>query len=506
MSNKAPLLELVGVSKNYGPVRALSNVDFKAYPGRIHAILGENGAGKSTLMKLISGAIRPSEGKLTFAGKTTSFSSTAEAATLGIVCMFQELSLMPSLTVGDNIILARRTGKFGILSKSSYVKARAALDRIGADDIALDTPVQELTLAQRQLVEIAKAIYQEPKFLILDEATSALGASATEKVFSVIRELRDDGCAILFISHRFHEVESLSEEISVFRAGKHINTFKTGEFDRNEIVNMMIGERMEELFPPKRPTLSVDAAPVLQVSNLSFEKEIFDISLSVRAGEIFGLGGLDGQGQQAIPQAIFGCLRGTSGEIKVDGKPYAGRSPFVSKQGAQAIAFVPEDRKTEGMIQSLSIADNLRLAGHGVSGDRCEREKLYRELLDRLELTYGDLDDPVSSLSGGNQQKVLLAKWLALNPRCILLLDPTRGIDVKTKLQIYRLLDELARSGVAILLQSTDYEELVNLCDRVAVVYAGRITRELAGETLTPANLVSAALGLTTNIEERQSA
>jgi len=502
MTSTAPLIDLAGISKTYGPVRALSDVDFSVRSGSTHAILGENGAGKSTLMKLLSGAITPTAGEIRVDGRPVHFTSTRQASERGIVCMFQELSLMPSLSVGDNIVLARPGRNFGFVPGRAYREAKTTLERIGAGAIALDTPVHELTLAERQLVEIAKALYQKPRLLILDEATSALGASAVEKVFSVIRALRDEGCCVLFISHRFHEVEALADRISVFRAGSHIRTFPAGALTRDEIVALMIGQSMEELFPPPRPPVDAAAAPTLRLQDVSFGTELSDISFSVRPGEIYGLGGLDGQGQQRVPEAIFGTLSGVTGTIEIGGRRFERRSPFKAKGRDFAVAFVPEDRKTEGMIQPLSIEDNMRLAGLGLGGGKAaaaERDRRCRALLARLELVCGGLGDPVSSLSGGNQQKVLLAKWLALAPSCLLLLDPTRGIDVKTKAQIYRLLDDLAREGVAIVLQSTDYEELVHLCDRVAVFYGGRVARELAGETLNPENLISAAMGLSRN-------
>ena len=497
MTAAAPLIELSGISKTYGAVRALRDVDFSAFAGTIHAILGENGAGKSTLMKLLSGAAAPSAGDIRVDGRPVRFSGTRDASSRGIVCMFQELSLMPGLSVGDNIVLARPRTRFGLLRRRAYDEAAAALARIGAEGIALDTPVQELTLAERQMVEIAKALYRKPRLLILDEATSALGAAAVEKVFSVVRDLRDEGCCVLFISHRFHEVEALADRVSVFRAGSHVRTFPAGSLSQREIVALMIGQSMEELFPPARPPVGRDTPPCLALRNVGFGHELRDISIEVRPGEIYGLGGLDGQGQQRVPQAVFGTLSGVTGTIEVAGRSFEARSPYKAKRPDFAIALVPEDRKTEGMIQTLSIADNMRLAGLGLgSRDAAQREKRFHDLLGRLELVCGSLSDPVSSLSGGNQQKVLLAKWLALGPRCLLLLDPTRGIDVKTKAQIYRLLHDLALEGVAIVLQSTDYEELVHLCDRVAVFYAGRIAGELAGETLTPENLISAAMGL----------
>jgi len=503
------MIELQGVSKTYGATQALKSVDFRADAGTIHAVLGENGAGKSTLMKLLCGAATPSAGSIRLDGQAVHFANTREAAAHGVVCTSQELSLLPDLRVGENIVLVFPKQRFGFIPRQAWRDAKAVLARVGGSDIALDTPVQELTLAQCQLVEIAKAIYQRPRVLILDEATSALGAAAVEIIFSLVRELRDEGCCILFISHRFHEVQALADRISVFRAGQHVRTAAMGELGRDDMVALMIGQPMTALFPPPRPALAPSAPVVLQLENVSFGQELREVSLVARAGEIIGLGGLDGHGQQRIAQWIFGLLSGASGTLMINGKPVRKRSPFHAKQGATVLALVPEDRKHEGLIPALSIADNLRLAGLGVGGSRrvrAAREASAQALLARLELVCGALTDPVSALSGGNQQKVLLAKWLALAPRCLLLLDPTRGIDVKTRAQIYRLLDDLARAGVAIVFQSTDYEELVHVCDRVVVFYQGRIARELAGATLRPENLIAAAMGLAHDPYQEQAA
>ncbi len=494
-----PIVELRDASKFYGPVQALRSVTLTCKAGEIHAILGENGAGKSTMMKLLSGVIRPTSGAVAVDGQTVALRGTRDASRRGIVCIFQELSLMPALSVGDNIVLARPQTRMGVMQRAAYDEARACLNRIGAGHIALDRAVSELTLAERQLVEIAKALYQKPRLLILDEATSALGADAVERVFAVIRQLRAEGCGILFISHRFHEVHALADVISVFRNGAHVRTFPAGTLDHGDIVSLMIGQSLERLFPPLPPVPASDLAPLLSLSQVGWENELHDVSFDVRRGEIFGLGGLDGQGQQRVLEAVFGLLSRVSGQVKIDGKVYTGRNPARSKSRGIGLAFIPEDRKTEGLIPGLSISENLRLAALGGRlgpeldpGDQAR----IAAILDRLELAFGKMEDAVATLSGGNQQKVLLAKWLVLSPRCLLLLDPTRGIDVKTKAQIYTLLAELAAEGMAIVLQSTDYEELVHLCHRVAVFYQGRIARQLSGDTLTPEMLISAAMGL----------
>jgi ribose transport system ATP-binding protein len=496
-----PLIELKGVCKSYGGVPALSDVDFRCEAGLVHAVLGENGAGKSTLMKLLSGVIRPDRGEILLAGKPIEFSSPGDAARHGIVCMFQELSLMPHLTVGDNIVLARKTGRFGIIPRRAYAAARAALDRVGAARVNLGTRISDLSLAERQLVEIAKALYRTPRLLILDEATSALSSDLADKVFDVVRELRNQNVAVLFISHRLHEVDALANRVSVFRNGRHVETFDAGAHGPDEIVRLMIGQSLGALFPPRPRAIDRDSALGLKVVNLSWDRELADVSLEAHPGEIVGLGGLDGQGQQRFMQAIFGLLKKVTGETRLDGVALGPMSPARAKSRAMGIALIPEDRKTEGLILDMSIAINLKLAAFGrkawgLSHRADASDARIKALIEGLSLTYKRLSDPVWTLSGGNQQKVVLAKWLALSPRCMLLMDPTRGIDVKTKAQIYRLLRDLATEGMTVILQSTDHEELIHLCDRVYVFYRGQVRRELAGADLTAENLISASMNL----------
>jgi len=496
-----PLIRLKSVSKSYGGVPALTDVDFHCEPGLVHAILGENGAGKSTLMKLLAGVIQPDAGEIVLSGATTRLASPREAARHGIVCMFQELSLMPHLSVGDNIVISAPQTRFGLLNRAAYTEARAILDGIGAAGISLAARASELSLAERQLVEIAKALFRKPRLLILDEATSALTNELVQTVFNVLRDLKRRGVAILFISHRMHEVDAIAGRISVFRNGRHIDTFDVGRRSAKEVIDLMIGRSLEELFPP-RPGAPADQTPVvLDISNLDWNGQLRHVSMHVRKGEIVGLGGLDGQGQQHLMHAVFGVLRKVSGRVQVNGRETSGVLPSQAKRSGIGLALVPEDRKTEGLILDMSVAENLRLAAlssapFGILGFDRKSDARIRQLIDRLALTYRSLDAPVATLSGGNQQKVVLAKWLALSPKCLLLMDPTRGIDLPTKAQIYRLLRELAGEGLAVVLQSTDYEELVHLCDRVYVFYNGEIVRELSGNVLTPNALIAASMNV----------
>jgi len=493
------MIELSGVSKSYGGVPALTDISLRIERGMVHAILGENGAGKSTLMKLLAGVIAPDTGTITIDGIARRFSSPRDAGALGIVCMFQELSLMPHLTVGDNLMLGDGGRPFAWIGRHARDAARRTLDSVGGTHIALAQRIADLPLADRQLVEIAKAIHRRPRVLILDEATSALTAERVATVFAVIRRLRDEGTAILFISHRMYEIDALADKVSVFRNGRHIETFAAGSRSRDAMIGLMVGQPLTELFPERVAPPSAEIPPILSCRGLRWSSVLDGIDLDVRPGEIIGLGGLDGQGQQHVMHAIFGVLRRLEGTVSLDGKALGAMTPVRAKAPGTDIALVPEDRKTEGLILDISIADNLRLASlgrkpFGLLQARTPADAAIERLVERLALTYGQLSDPVKTLSGGNQQKVVLAKWLALGPRCLLLMDPTRGIDVRTKAQIYRLLQDLAAEGLAIVIQSTDYEELIHLCHRVHVFYRGRVSREMSSDEVTPDALIAAAL------------
>ena len=493
--NSAPLLEMQNIAMHFGATKALDGVDFVCNAGEVHAVLGENGAGKSTLMKLIAGVLQPTHGHLSVDGKDVLLHSPKAALRHGLVCMFQELSLVPDLTVRENLLLGASDAGIGWLRGVGLDTAKDVLNRIGGEQIKMAARVADLTLPQRQQVEIAKAIMKKPRLLILDEATSALGASVVERVFDLVRQERDSGTAILFISHRFHEIEALADRISVFRNGQRVETFMKGDHDYEEIINMMVGQKIEELFPQKLPRMA-DAETVLKVENYSWEGVIKDVSLTVRRGQIIGLGGLDGQGQGSFLMGLVGLLRKTEGTTSISGHVTKVGNPKQAKGKNIGLAYIPEDRKTEGLVLDQSIQENLELAALGRSDLDAKDDALYARSLEQLALKHGGLDLPVSSLSGGNQQKVVLAKWLALKPRCLLLADPTRGIDVKTKTQIYAILRKLADEGTAIVLLSTDYEELIQLCDETHIFFDGEIVASLSGEDLTPQNIIGATLNV----------
>ena len=503
MTQDQAFLELTGISKNFSLTRALDEVDFSCKRGSVHAILGENGAGKSTLIKIMSGVLQADSGTMSVEGKPVHFLTPSEAAASGIVCIFQELSLIPDLSVAENISLSNPPRRFGLIDKKHQnVIANELLARIKCEDVDPNSLVRDLSLSRRQMVEIAKSLGKKPKVLILDEATSALTSRDVETVYGLLDELKNDNVTSLFISHRMHEVERLCDTLSVFRNGRHVETFGKGERTDRDIVRLMIGRDVDAHFPPKPERKA--KKPHLIVNDLRWENVINGVHLEVGKGEIIGLGGLDGQGQKELLLAMFGVLRGLEGTITIDGKLASPSSPAEAKSKKMRIALVPEDRKTEGLMLPMSIADNLIASSFnqvttGFLIDTAKEKAVVAEGLAKLQIKIGSVDDPVATLSGGNQQKVVIAKWLMTDPEIILLNDPTRGIDVGTKQEIYKLMNELAAEGKAILFYSTDYAELIGCCNRVAVMYDGAIVAELEGDAITEEALVAASLNIDTN-------
>ena len=506
----APFLEMVGIAKHYGGVHALQDVDFACRRHSIHAVLGENGAGKSTLIKIAAGVVRPDAGAIRLAGEEVRFATPPEALRHGIVCVFQELSLVPDLSVADNISITSPPGKWGFIDRRRQRRrAEALLARVGCNDIDPLERARNLPLSRRQLVELAAALAREPKVLILDEATSALTARDVEGVFRILRELRDEGLAILYISHRMTEIEAIADTCSVFRNGRHIETFPQSDRSRDEIVHMMIGREISQVYPPK-PNAPPDGQPALEIANLTWQDRLRDISLSAAPGEIVGLGGLDGQGQRELLLALFGALRGVRGTVRIDGRRTRIASPAQAKAPRNGIAMIPEDRKTEGLMLPMSVRENLTIAGlskmmrHVVIDPRREGA-CVDELVARLNIRVGDVRDAVASLSGGNQQKVVIAKWLVTDARILLLMDPTRGIDVGTKQELYALMRQLADEGATILFYTSDYDELVGMCGRVFILYQGAVQHVFTGDEITEHNIVRASLNLALD-ESREDA
>lgn len=501
--NSSPAVEAREISKHFGGTIALNKASFRCQPGSIHALIGENGAGKSTLIKIFSGVVIPDGGVLQIDGQESIIRSPADAGRYGIVPVFQELSLMPHLTVAENIFVTNPPrSRLGLIDRKRLsTKAEQYFADLGFTHLDPQAMISELPLAHRQLVEIAKALSRSPNVLILDEGTSALSIHDVQLVFQVIRRLRDEGRSVIFISHRMSEVEEIADTLTIFRDGQEVGSFPMGSVARDEMVQLMIGRKLEQVFPPKRDLPQQTETPLLQVKNMGWEDVLHDIDFSLGKGEILGLGGLDGQGQGELLFALFGLLRGLRGQVLIDGQPKQINGPAAAAKAGINLALIPEDRKTEGLILRTSVGDNLSLAiidslAHFGLIDRGKEQASIENAVERMQIKTASPRQPARALSGGNQQKVVIGKWLLTDAKIYLLHDPTRGIDVGTKQEIYQLMRTLADNGAGILFFSTELSELVGMCTRILVLYEGRIFRELKGVEITEENIVSAALGL----------
>jgi ribose transport system ATP-binding protein len=496
-----PLLSATGISKRFGGVVALHTAEFACEPGEIHALLGENGAGKSTMIKVLCGVQQADAGSITYDGEPATYNDPAGAAGVGIIPVFQELSLVPDLTVAQNLVLGQEPrNRLGLPDQRRMRQDASRLfAELGFENLDPGADIRHLPLADRQLAEIAKALSRKPRVLILDEATSALNRREVERVFTVIRQLRDRGTAIIFISHRMDEVQNLCDRATVFRDGTNVGTVVVGETPPGEIVRMMVGRNLQDIFPPRVPRKE-PPRPLLEVKGLTWDTSLRDVSLTVHAGEIVGLSGLEGQGQSDLLFSLFGVYAGVRGDVSLDGKGVGRSGPGASMKAG--LALVPEDRKSQGLILPMSVRDNTVMAvlpslgRAGFIAPAAERQASQR-MRDRLAIRTASVETPVRFLSGGNQQKVAIAKWLMTDAEVFLLSDPTRGIDVGAKREIYELMRELTSAGKGILFFSTDLSEIVGLCDRALVMYEGAVVRELSGPELTDTNLIEAAVGLT---------
>ena len=491
-----PALSLIGAAKTFGPVVALADGTIRIEAGEIHALVGENGAGKSTLVKILAGLYTPDAGDFTLAGKPVAFRGVADSKAAGISVIYQEPTLFPDLTVAENIFIGRQPKNgLGLISTGAMRKAaRALFDRLGVQ-IDPDRVAEGLSIADQQIIEIAKAISLDAKVLIMDEPTAALSGVEVDRLFQVARSLRDAGAGIMFISHRFEEVFALCDRITVMRDGRYIATHVTSETTVDAIVRQMVGRDIAALFPKQDAEIG-DA--VLTVDGLSRAGVFSDISFTVRSGEIVALAGLVGAGRTEVARAVFGIDPYDTGRVTLDGKPVKAGDPQAAIDAG--MGFVPEDRRKQGLVMDLSVARNAtltlrhRLARFGIISGRREREAA-EEWSARLQVKTGSQEYAVSTLSGGNQQKVVLAKWLATEPTFLIVDEPTRGIDVGTKSEVHRLISELAGRGIAILMISSELPEVLGMADRVLVMHEGRITAELTREEATPETVMHAATG-----------
>ncbi|MGV8849095.1 MAG: sugar ABC transporter ATP-binding protein [Propionibacteriaceae bacterium] len=494
-SNEAPpVLELKAVSKSFGAVVALRRADLALRAGSIHAVVGENGAGKSTLVKIMAGLYQRDAGTMEMDGHPVAFRTTAEAKAAGIAVIYQEPTLFPDLSVTENVFMGRQPlGRFRMIDRAAMrAEVVRLLDRLGVP-IDPDRPAEGLSIADQQIIEIAKAISLDARVLIMDEPTAALSGVEVDRLFAVARSLRDEGRALMFISHRFNEVFDLCDTITVMRDGSYISTAAISDTSVAEIVRLMVGREVNELFPK---TVVPIGDPVLEVSHLTRAGVFSDISFIVRQGEIVALAGLVGAGRSEVARAIFGVDPYTSGTVTVRGKKLSTHSTTTAM--AAGIALVPEDRRKQGLIMDASVATNVTdairatLTRLGIVTKRTENS-FAQGWARRLEVKTSSLDAVAATLSGGNQQKVVLAKWLASNPKVLIIDEPTRGIDVGTKAEVHKMMCELAGQGMAILMISSELPEVLGMADRVLVMREGRITAEIPRDKATPETVMFAA-------------
>ncbi|MGL3149356.1 sugar ABC transporter ATP-binding protein [Microbacterium sp. A82] len=491
---RSPALELHRVVKSFGPVIALRSGSLTLRPNSIHALIGENGAGKSTLVKIMAGLYRRDSGEFRLHGEAVDFSSTAQSKASGIAVIYQEPTLFPDLSVTENIFMGRQpTNRVGRIDRKAMRReVEQIFDRLG---VALDPDrlTEGLSIADQQIIEIAKAISLDASVLIMDEPTAALSGVEVDRLFAVARSLRDEGRAVLFISHRFDEVFALCDTVTVMRDGAYISTTPIAETTSDELVRQMVGRDVTELFPKQIVPVG---DPLLEVSGLTSAGIFHDISFTVRAGEIVALAGLVGAGRSEVARAVFGVDPYREGEVRILGKTVPHRSPTDAMRAG--LALVPEDRRKQGLVIESGVGSNItlairgRLAKLGLLTTGIEN-RAAKEWASRLEVKTHALDSVASTLSGGNQQKVVLAKWLATKPRVLIIDEPTRGIDVGTKSEVHRLLSQLASEGMGILMISSELPEVLGMADRVLVMREGRITAEIDRAEATSENVMFAA-------------
>ncbi|KIC86733.1 MULTISPECIES: sugar ABC transporter ATP-binding protein [Pantoea] len=487
-------LEAEGISKFFPGVKALDNVSLRVRPGTVHALMGENGAGKSTLMKCLIGMYRPDQGTIKIKGEPVQFQDTMDALRSGISMIHQELNLVPYMTVAENIWLGREPMRFGFVDHARLnQKTQELLNRLNIR-LKADRMVGELSIASQQMVEIAKAVSWDSDIVIMDEPTSALTETEVAHLFTIIRDLREQGKAIIYISHKMDEIFNITDEISIFRDGTWIASDQTSKYTRQSLITQMVGRELTQLFPKFNSAIGEE---VLTVRNLTCKDRFTDVSFSVRRGEILGVAGLVGAGRSEVMESLFGMESFDSGEILIDGVPVTIDSPSTAIE--KGMAFLTEDRKKSGLFLVLSVMENMSIVNmpeySGKSGF-VSHVKMAQDCMDqirRLNIKTPTMDQIINNLSGGNQQKVLIARWLLAQPKILILDEPTRGIDVGAKAEIYRLISELANRGVAIIMVSSELPEILGMSDRVMVMHGGRITGILDKEEADQETILSLA-------------
>jgi ABC-type sugar transport system ATPase subunit len=489
-----PAVELRGISKAFAGIRAVSDVSFDVRPGEVHALLGENGAGKSTLIKIMAGLHQPDTGEILVNGTPVRFASPRDAHAAGIATVHQELLLFPELTVAENIFLGRapKTGIGTVDWQAMRRRARELLDILDCRELDIDQKVVSLSVANRQRIEIARALAQDARVVIMDEPTAALAEADVQRLMDIVRKLRASGVSIVYVSHRMPEIFALADRVTVLRDGAHVGTMDIGEVDESRLVSLMVGRAVDKLYPASQ---GESGAVALELRGVSHRALIRDISFALRRGEILGLAGLVGSGRTETALTIFGITPATAGEILIDGKAVTIASPEAARD--LGIAYVPEDRGLQGLIRSQTIADNVALANlrrlmRGVLMDTAKVVAEARRAIERFGIRARGPEQVVRQLSGGNQQKVVLGKWLATSPRILIMDEPTRGIDVGAKAEIHLLMRKLAGEGMAILMISSELPEVLGMSDRVLVMNSGRIVAEFDKGRATPESVGAA--------------
>jgi ABC-type sugar transport system ATPase subunit len=492
-------LVMKGISKSFDETQALRNVDFSGAIGEVHAISGENGAGKSTLVKILSGALPKDEGEILLDGERIELGTPLRARRLGIYAVYQEFSLVPHLTVAENILLGQMpsTRVRGIVDwTKAYRQAEEILSKIGFVGINVRQTVRQLSVSHQQMVEIAKAVANRRRILILDEPSAVLSQEELTRLFALIRQLKQEKTLILYISHRLDEVFEIADRITVLKDGQLVGTVKPHESDQNQLIKMMVGRSLGEIFPVRTPP---KAEVVLEVRKLSMQGEFSDISFSLSRGEILGMFGLVGSGRTQVARCIFGADPITEGKIFLNNKQIYPRSP---RQAVSAgIALVTEDRKRDGLVMTCTIRDNASMASFPILSwwgviNRRKQEALVQKKIQELDVRPPLLERLASHLSGGNQQKLVLAKWLMTQASVLILDEPTRGVDVATKVEIYHIINDLAHNGMGILLISSELPEILGMSDRALVMREGRIVGEFTRSKANEENLLATAAGV----------
>ncbi|NPV53514.1 MAG: sugar ABC transporter ATP-binding protein [Firmicutes bacterium] len=492
---EAPILEMRNIKKRFPGVLALDGVNLAVYSGEIHALVGENGAGKSTLMKIIAGAYQKDSGEILLNGKPVEINTPADAQALGIAIIYQDLNLIPDLSVAENIFFGRfpRRGSLGRIDYGRLRDAAAeALEEINAG-INPSSILKDLSIADRQLVAICKALSLRSKVLVMDEPTSSLSKHEVETLFEIMRKLKAQGVAIIFISHHLDEIFEIADHVTVLRDGRFVDSLPIAAVDKEALVKMMVGRKVDTLFPKEDVPIG---EVVFEVRGLSQGKRLKNISFSLRRGEILGIAGLVGAGRSELAQAIFGSTPVDKGEILIEGRPVHLRSPHDAI--ARGMAFIPEDRGDQGLHLNMTIRENVTLASlgrflKGVRVDGNAERQATEALKQQLDIKTPGIEQVVGFLSGGNQQKVAIAKWLGSRPKVLILDEPTRGIDVGAKSEIHRIMGQLAASGVGIIMISSELPEVLGVADRILVMSNGRVAAEFPRGEATPEKVMMAA-------------